>query len=64
MRISGGYLLVGNQACHRSNQRAKPADVSADNQLRIVITVTAEQHRRRYIADNLAYKHTYQYLVS
>ena len=64
MRIFCRHLLVGDKACHRRYQRAQPAHVGADDERRVIIAVTAQQHRRRHIADNLADKDAYQYLVA
>ena len=47
-------LLVGNQTCHRSDQRSQPAQIAADNQRAPVGRKAGQQQRRRYVADDLA----------
>lgn len=47
-------LAVGDQACQRRNQRARAADVDAEQQLAVVVREPREQDRRRHVADELA----------
>ena len=50
-------LLVGDQACHRCDQRAQAAQVAAHDQGGPVLGEAGQKQRRRHVADDLAGQH-------
>ena len=52
--LAGSVLLVGDQACHRSNECAEPAEVCADDKCFVICCKSGKQKGGWHVADDLA----------
>lgn len=59
-----GYVFIGDNTGHGSNQCSQATEVTADDEVGNVFRVTGEEKSRRYIADTLTHDDSSQPFVT